>query len=418
MNLKQASVSIVAILAGAGVALAGQCEPGACTKERAGQRATGAPGRLALEHPRIIGASWQADDARAEALREGRPYVEINESMAFVQKSPDSTIEVRVRNGRVEATVDGKPVPESQIERRDGVVIISPPGREPIRINTGEHAAHPLTLHGGMKPRLAPPHAADEAIQAYLTAAQEGQPKVYLGIAMSEAEPVVLEHLGLGDRKVIKIERVVEGSPAEQAGLEAHDLVIAVADSEEVTPETVRAVLLKKEPGETVSLRIVRKGEQKDLKVKLAPRRAPAADGGFGGSMVLRPRVQGEEFFVVPELNLKPGTFEFDFDNANVRRLLKELEAIELEAEVGAAGKTVRELLKSLQGQARFYGELRGEDGALRRFALPDMQPLDRAPASDLGQRLEELDQRLSDLERKLDRLTSSIDRLAERRQS
>jgi len=71
--------------------------------------------------------------------------------------------------------------------------------------------------------------------------------------------------------------RVWSGSPAEQAGLRMGDQIVKLGDDEIKSPEALRVAVLERDPGDRVQLSVVRDGEPKKIKVRLA-----GADGPFG----------------------------------------------------------------------------------------------------------------------------------------
>lgn len=73
-----------------------------------------------------------------------------------------------------------------------------------------------------------------------------------------------LQHTGL---------RVIAATgPSEVAGVKAGDVLLAIDDRRLVHPKTLRAAVFLKRPGDTVSLSIVRAGEDKQVEVRLVGR--------------------------------------------------------------------------------------------------------------------------------------------------
>jgi len=80
------------------------------------------------------------------------------------------------------------------------------------------------------------------------------------------------------------VSKVKDGTPAAKAGLRAGDVIIA-ADGKEVSDRgDFREALADHEPGDKVSLRIVRDGSEKTVDVEIARREGP---GMRHGSMFL-----------------------------------------------------------------------------------------------------------------------------------
>jgi membrane-associated protease RseP (regulator of RpoE activity) len=103
-------------------------------------------------------------------------------------------------------------------------------------------------------------------------AAADGQG--YLGLMLQDLTPSMAKALQLDDRPGVMINDVVEGGPAQKAGLLAGDVVLqlngkATADYSELT-DSVRALA----PGQKASLLILRDGRQKTIDVEVGKREA------------------------------------------------------------------------------------------------------------------------------------------------
>ncbi|MBN1336180.1 MAG: Do family serine endopeptidase [Deltaproteobacteria bacterium] len=94
----------------------------------------------------------------------------------------------------------------------------------------------------------------------------------WLGVQMQSVDADLAEALGVSGGKGALVNRVYPDTPAAKAGLENGDVVTAL-DNQEVEDSTalVREVG-RHRPGDTVTLRIVRGGKTRDLRVKLAER--------------------------------------------------------------------------------------------------------------------------------------------------
>jgi len=107
----------------------------------------------------------------------------------------------------------------------------------------------------------------------------EGQP-MRLGVTLGEVSDAVASQMGLDKGKVVLITGVVEGMPAEKAGLKRFDIIAGIDDHKAVTPETLREVVFSRKPGDEVTLWVIRKGDKKKFNVRLA-------DGGGRGPVVI-----------------------------------------------------------------------------------------------------------------------------------
>lgn len=95
------------------------------------------------------------------------------------------------------------------------------------------------------------------------------QPKVMVGINQGVPSAALRYHLGLGaDQPCILIEKVIEGLPADQAGLHQYDVVIT-ADGKKADDGVLRELLADKEPGANLVVEVIRKGKPMQLKIEL-----------------------------------------------------------------------------------------------------------------------------------------------------
>jgi putative serine protease PepD len=85
----------------------------------------------------------------------------------------------------------------------------------------------------------------------------------YLGVSL-DAEPAQGGGVSLGE--------VVDGGPADDAGLRAGDAIVAVGGTEVDAPEDVRAAIDSREPGTEVEVRFRRDGETRTVTVELGER--------------------------------------------------------------------------------------------------------------------------------------------------
>ncbi|MDQ4074693.1 MAG: PDZ domain-containing protein, partial [Chloroflexota bacterium] len=94
------------------------------------------------------------------------------------------------------------------------------------------------------------------------------EPGVQLGILGGVVTPEVTEEMGLPeDTEGVLVQEVVEDSPAEDAGLEAGDVITAFNDEPVTSVVELRAQLSAIEPGETATLTVLRDGEEQQIEV-------------------------------------------------------------------------------------------------------------------------------------------------------
>ena len=100
----------------------------------------------------------------------------------------------------------------------------------------------------------------------------EGE-RPYLGLEL-DAMPLpelLTKHLGLEAGQGIRIVNITVDSPADKAGLERDDLVVAFQGKAVSSPEQIRDPVRELEVGAQVSLDIIHLGQRKNLQLELAP---------------------------------------------------------------------------------------------------------------------------------------------------
>lgn len=261
--------------------------------------------------------------------------------------------------------------------------------------------------------------------QGGLTAANPNPPPVMIGITMSEPEDSVLEFLNL--ENAIRVDRVVEGLPGAQSGLQSGDLIIEVKGEKGVSQERLREILKNSKPGDELALKVARKGNQKqDITIKLAP---------FDQSKL--------STTVVPGMNLNdlavvrpPQTRKWDEAQKQLEAAMKalkdnpNLQPEALKKQLDEALSQASEALKSAQNQMRDgmnemrfrLGEngddnvtiFRGQDGD-RITRLREIAPLPGTPGTPRvevrGMRLDN-DNRIETLERKIEDMNKRLDEI------
>jgi len=99
---------------------------------------------------------------------------------------------------------------------------------------------------------------------------QTYEPKVMLGINLGEPSKVLRKHLKLKDGvHAILVEDVIDGLPADKAGLEDFDVIISIDGSDDADGKLLGEVLSEKEPGDQMKIVVLRSGEKVRLKIKL-----------------------------------------------------------------------------------------------------------------------------------------------------
>ena len=102
----------------------------------------------------------------------------------------------------------------------------------------------------------------------------------FLGVRVQAAPPALRDQLGLAADEGVVVDVVAPKSPAAKVGIRVNDILVALNATKLSTPEGLREQLHKHQPGETVTLSLIRKGERSNDDVILEKK--PAASGQAG----------------------------------------------------------------------------------------------------------------------------------------
>jgi anti-sigma regulatory factor (Ser/Thr protein kinase) len=163
----------------------------------------------------------------------------------------DENGELKIVNtdGDIQAMLDGEPLGADRVKVKDGtVLILDEEGNVIHEAKVGDHGAFAF---GGAEI----PAAGDEPPR-----------KGRIGVMLGELDPTLAEHLGIDSEGAFVITDVMPGEPAEQAGVKKNDIVVRI-NGESASMERLVEVVGGSEPGSQVRLRVIRKGEPKDINV-------------------------------------------------------------------------------------------------------------------------------------------------------
>jgi len=114
-----------------------------------------------------------------------------------------------------------------------------------------------------------------------------------LGVQLVEVTPELREHLGGSDDAGVLVSKIVEGSPAENAGIAVGDLIVTVGgDTIEDTGDLRRA--LRDKRGKTFDVEVIRDGRSRSISVTVP---APEEDQPTGPRAGVRPRAEARESY-------------------------------------------------------------------------------------------------------------------------
>ncbi len=94
----------------------------------------------------------------------------------------------------------------------------------------------------------------------------------FLGVTPQAVTPQIAERLDLGTDEGVIVQSVVEDGPADDAGIEPGDVIVALADEPVRTVEDFLVELRDYEPGDELSVEVVRDGDRRTFDVRLSER--------------------------------------------------------------------------------------------------------------------------------------------------
>lgn len=199
------------------------------------------------------------DDDPAPAQLKKRALLERERAVAQEQRARAQRF-----NAERKAAAAARSNDDAVVEGR--ALVVGPDGVErELRLGRGDVGKHLVA-----KPRI---RAGEQEMLLELeTAMADAAPGAWLGVELAEPDAAVMEYLGLESGRVTRIGRVFEGSPAAGAGLLEGDIVTAIGGGSGAGPETLRETVAGSAPGDVLRLKLLRKGREHDLKVKLGAR--------------------------------------------------------------------------------------------------------------------------------------------------
>lgn len=214
--------------------------------------AVGMPASLANAQFRVEYSDNTASTSREETVKGDRTFV-------FKSDDGEHSYEVKIVNGVVEfAAIDGERISKDRVRTEpERVVFLSDNGETLYEFKV------PAMTQSAWAPK-------DGDGQQFVIEARVERPKVMLGINLSEPGDAMRKQLKLGkDQQVILVEKVIEGLPAQRAGLEDYDVILSIDGGDDANPERLTKVLREKSPGDTLKLVVLRGGERKEIVAKL-----------------------------------------------------------------------------------------------------------------------------------------------------
>lgn len=348
------------------------------------------------------------------------PVIEVHEHLGsdqvhtskWVQKVHDGehVYILEMTDGELSAEIDGESIPHSQIINKGSViVVVDEDGKKlyefkgPKTKGISVYPSQATTLGSNKSNAFAWIASDDEHGEDIELKVNIEQPKVMLGINMSEPSAALRKHLKLGeDRQVIMVEKVIKGLPAAKAGMEAYDIIVSINGSDGASGEILHKELMAHEPGDKMKLWVIRSGE----KIELAPKLA-AYDGEKLGAA---------RFPAVLEEKRAPADLWTSEDGEKTRVYVERLAEQSAKENAELHEEMMRRAKEALAQAERQVLELRDGQLFVHRQRAADMRDelRERLEALDTERMISGLDERI-DLEDRLDTLEDRFDSIEDR---
>lgn len=199
------------------------------------------------------------DDDPAPAKVKKRAMLERERALAEEQRARAQRF-----NAERKAAAAARSNEDVEVEGR--ALVVGPDGVEhELKLGRGDVGKHLV-----VRPRIR--GGEQEMLLELETAMVDAAPGAWLGVELAEPDAAVMEYLGLEAGNAARIGRVFESSPAAGAGLLEGDIVTAIGGDSRASPEALREAVAGSQPGDVLRLKLLRKGREHDLKVRLGAR--------------------------------------------------------------------------------------------------------------------------------------------------
>ncbi|MFG0259293.1 MAG: PDZ domain-containing protein [Phycisphaerales bacterium JB041] len=372
-----------------------------------------------------------------------QPEAKVESHITMVQKTDDREVKVEIKGDDVKAWVDGKSVPSKQIKVTDKEIRILDKDGETIT-KFGRAAGMVFSGDVGgdadvrrLMARVAPGGRAGEGgivwesddgevfefegdneffFQPDITRAGPSAPPVMVGINMGSLDADddelydLLDEHDLAEEDVIQVIGVIDGLPADKAGLREGDVIVRLDGDWGANPEKLRDVLMEKKAGDNLEFGVIRRGRFREIDVKLS---------AYNAEKLGAP---GITYFEADEET--PFALQWRGDNEAHNKMIEELTrklAAQPKIDAEELRVQIEALAKGLHGENRFP-----EGMELRLDTLPRMRGLSPRDGGDQrffiepGTRVQggfvdkAQEERLEKIETRLERLENRINRLIE----
>jgi hypothetical protein len=159
------------------------------------------------------------------------------------------------------------PAAASEMPTSDAPATVPP---TPVRATQAAQNMAQTMPAGG--PPTTPPHLKPRSDGTYVDARGNilTPPPVMLGVTMEQPGRAIVKHMGVNPARTTLLVDVIPGLPAALAGIEDHDLVIAVDGSSDASPHDIRRRLKDMKSGDSITFTVRRGPESKTVTLQVA----------------------------------------------------------------------------------------------------------------------------------------------------
>lgn len=298
-------------------------------------------------------------------------------------------IELVVTDGKVvRAVVDGEQVPPERVRRtRSGYELLAADGGVLAHVEGGMQVAPPMPAparggRGGEPSRAevhvfkGPDGVRREIVVEGRPLAQAGEalppPKSMIGAGLGPVDEALAAHLGVDAAKTTMLTAVMDGLPAQKAGLQRFDVIVSVNGAEDASPDAVRAAMRASEPGAKVKLGFRRGSRNETVELEVA---------AFDAEKLATMEGELGERFGVAAPDAMPGPGDVD---------------------------VVMPGVGTMEGGRVFFF---GPDGERRELRLPPMPSMQDVRERIGPERIEQFERTMHDMERRMSEWAERMER-------
>jgi membrane-associated protease RseP (regulator of RpoE activity) len=149
----------------------------------------------------------------------------------------------------------------------------------------------------------------------------EPTPRTFLGVALNSLTSELQVHFGASEGTGVMVASVVEGSPAEAAGLQVGDVITAINGTAATSVSTATNAVREMNEGDTALVEVLRNGSPVSVEAVLTTHEVADFDFNFDFNHMLK-GVEGAHKCII---KMKNGDNEFIYDTENLDEAMEKL---------------------------------------------------------------------------------------------